>query len=608
MNAPVSLAERLRGFEPKSGTKLSKAFRRDGVRDSQELRRILDLPRRKHVLPTDTRELSEALASEGGEYTLRPIQAFALEEAYRVGGLVASIRVGGGKTAVTFLLSFATESPRPLLLVPAELGEKTRNDFRALAKHFDVPADRVPRVMSYELLGREQSAGELERYAPGVIVADEGQFLKNPKAAVTRRVRRYLDAHPECRFMILSGSLTTRSLGECAHLYDWALRERSPLPRAHTTVVEWGLAIDENLAVPTSRMDAGKLCLFMDAEDRQLHRSDPIAATRQAVRKRIHDTAGVVATTDDGPGMALLVHLHLLEQYSTETEEAFTRLHALWETPGGETFDSAVEKWRHECELACGFYYRWKTEPPREWLARRRTWHQIVRHIIDHNRRQIDSPAQVEHAVARGDYDGETANANGMVIGACTIDEALRRWREVENDYERETISVWLDDRMATFARAWLAKGPGLVWVSHIAVGERLSRVLGLPYYAAGGRADGGKGALIDHAAPGSSGIASIHSCRRGRNLQGIWSRNLFLVDSIGAEAWEQALGRTHRDGQQAGVVTADVAIGCLAQWDGFEKALEQARYAHSVTGQPQKLGLCDLIRPSVLPVGPRWT
>lgn len=605
MTVNPALAERLLGYEPRPNSRVSKLMRKDGVRDSPELRRILSLPKREPVFPADTSELSGLLATTEGEWSLKGVQAFALEECYRVGGLVASIRVGGGKTLITFLLARTCEALRPLLLIPAELVEKTRRDFRMLAAHFHVPAELVPVVMSYELLGREQSAAELERINPDLIMADEGHRLKNPKAAVTRRVKRHLDAHPSCRFAVLSGSLTTRALAECAHLYDWALRERSPLPRRFVEVVEWGLAIDENLANPLARLEAGGLAKFMDADDRRVHRDDPISAVRQAVRKRIHATAGVVATTDDGPPMPIVIRLRAVEGYSKAIDDAFVKLESEWATPGGETFSDAVTKWRHETELAAGFYCRWKVEPPLAWKEARRTWFSIVRHIIDHNRRELDSPAQVENAVRRGEYAGATANENGIAIGGCTIDEALAKWDSVRDTYEPETVPVWLDDRLVREVRAWLDEAPGLVWVSHIALGEKLAKDLRVPYYRAGGL--DAQGRLIDNAKPGSSAIASIHSCRTGRNLQGIWSRNLYAISTIGAEAWEQSLGRTHRDGQRADEVTADVLVGCAAQVRGFDTALGQAKYAHDVTGQPQKLQLADIVRPMVWPSGPRW-
>jgi hypothetical protein len=600
-----TLADRLRGFEPKPRTKLAGVFRKDGVRDSAEFRRIANLPRRALVLPADTLDLSQAFATSDGDMVLKPIQAFAIEETYRVGGLVASIRVGGGKTIISFLLARALETKRAVLLVPADLVDKTRNDFARLAEHFHVPREHVPTVMSYQMLALEQSAETLAKLAPDLIVADEGHYLKNPKASRTRRVGRHLTRNPSCRFVVMSGTLTTTGLAECAHLYDWALRERSPLPRKYSEVTEWGLAVDERLQNPMARMEAGCLALLMDADDRRVHRDDPIAATRAAVRKRIHDTAGVVATTDDGPGMSLVIHLRIVEGYNAATEAAFTTLHAAWETPSGETFSDAVTKWRHECELAQGFYYRYRVEPPAEWLARRRTWNSIVKHILDHNRRDLDSPKQVESAVLRGDYDGETANSSGMAIGGCTIDEAYRAWIEIRGEYERETVPVWIDERIVREVREWLAEGPGLVWVSHIAVGEHLSKALKLPYYRTEGR--DARGNLIDNAKRGTSAIASIHSCRAGRNLQGIWSRALYAVDALGGEAMEQSIGRIHRDGQPDDEVSITILIGCAAQWRGFERACGQADYARDVTGQPQKLGLATIVRPARLPSGPRW-
>jgi hypothetical protein len=145
------------------------------------------------------------------------------------------------------------------------------------------------------------------------------------------------------------------------------------------------------------------------------------------------------------------------------------------------------------------------------------------------------------------------------------------------------------------------------VWVSQVALGEELARVLGLPYYGKKGLDE--RRRLIDSASPmDGSIIASIASNGEGRNLQA-WSRSLVIGRPLSGGEWEQLLGRTHRDGQTADEVTIDVVASCLEHYEGFGKALDQASYAETVQGQPQKLLLADRIDPfgEAIPVGPRW-
>src|SRR5581483_9795325 len=102
--------------------------------------------------------------------------------------------------------------------------------------------------------------------------------------------------------------------------------------------------------------------------------------------------------------------------------------------------------------------------------------------------------------------------------------------------------------------------------------------------------------------------IASIKANSAGRNLQG-WTQN--LISSIPTEAavWEQLLGRTHRDGQQADEVQVNTLFGCFEHIDGWRKAVELAEATQDTEGSSQKLLMATCVVPPVdfLP-GPRWT
>src|SRR5262249_5979601 len=147
------------------------------------------------------RELTLVLRRPGGTMWLRRVQGQALLEAATV-GLFAPIPVGEGKTLVSLLIPYVTDSKRPLLLLPAKLIDKTRRAIHELSRHWLIPDIRI---MSYEILGRPQSENALEGYRPDCIPCDEAHRLKNKRAAVTRRVMRYLERHPECRIYPESG-------------------------------------------------------------------------------------------------------------------------------------------------------------------------------------------------------------------------------------------------------------------------------------------------------------------------------------------------------------------------------------------------------------------
>ena len=97
---------------------------------SRELDRILALPRRQWADEGFAAELTKCLKRPGGTMTLLPIQAQALCELIASDGLVAPIRVGGGKTLITLLAPFVVRAKRPLLVTRASLLEKTKRDIR----------------------------------------------------------------------------------------------------------------------------------------------------------------------------------------------------------------------------------------------------------------------------------------------------------------------------------------------------------------------------------------------------------------------------------------------------------------------------------------------
>src|ERR1019366_1894577 len=110
-----------------------------------------------------------------------------------------------------------------------------------------------------------------------------------------------------------------------------------------------------------------------------------------------------------------------------------------------------------------------------------------------------------------------------------------------------------------------------IAWTEHVAVGERLAQLAGVHYYGREGlNADG---AMIEDER--GACVASIAANHKGRNLQH-FSRSFIVSCPPNAAILEQLLGRTHRDGQEADCVTADVLLGCKEQLQGFHKAQEE--------------------------------
>src|SRR5690606_35627016 len=175
-------------------------------------------------------------------------------------------------------------------IVPANLLEKTEREFRALEHHWRKPPPF--RLVSYEWLGRKQAAKSLEDYAPDLIVTDESHKLKNKQSAVVRRVVRYMKAHPDTRFVALTGTISRKSLKEYGHLLQWCLGDGSPLPLSPLELDTWAGALDE---MPDSGWRVGPGVLLDLCETR----SEDLHTVRRGYQTRLLDTPGVVTAREE---------------------------------------------------------------------------------------------------------------------------------------------------------------------------------------------------------------------------------------------------------------------------------------------------------------------
>lgn len=567
-------------------------FNKRGVQASAELERIRQLPRYRWQddpeLELLTDQLTAWLKTPNGTMRLKTTQAAILQAAHDWHGAMGPIRVGGGKTLASYLMPVVMDAKRPLLLVPAKLRDKTLREFSRLSVHWRGHARMA--IMSYELLGRDRGIAELEALQPDLIIADEAHKLRNPKPAVTKRVRRYLaereQAGQRCAYVDLSGTTLKRSIMEAHQRARWALTDkRLPIPQPWPEAQEWAQALDAKVPLGKRLAPGALLTLCDDSELDRLAKGD-LAAVRDAFRRRFTEVPGVVATqeSDDG-GVALIVRERRLDLPQVVYAD-FDRLRTEWETPDGHPFTEPVELRRHARELVLGFFYRWDPAAPPEWLAARRAWCAFARETLSGSR-TYDTEMQVARACARGELD----------------DYCYREWIAVRDSFKPKTSAVWTHDAALKDAAAWLAEGPGIVWAEHVAFGEKLSQVAGVPYFGRLGR--DAEGRLIDdYTGPC---IASIEANKEGRNLQFAYSRNYVSSSPPGGDVWEQMVGRTHRDGQDADEVTFDVVLGCWEQWADFRQAVRDGEFSSAALGQAHKLTIADMEIPSDDEIGQRW-
>lgn len=574
-------------------TRLGKIFRRRGVQDSPDLQRILRLPARAWQAETLDRQLTEWLAlppvrcdescvcGGAGKMELWPVQAKALEELHDFGGLLAPLGCGAGKTLVSMLAPVVLGAERPLLLIPAKLKNKTLREFGQLKRHWLFHPGL--RIMSYEKLSRDGGFELLQRINPDLVVCDEVHRLAHGKAGCTRKAARWAKENPACRWALMSGTITNRSLRDYAHLSKWAIRDLSPLPLRGDVVAEWADCVDEKID-PLARLAPGLLLGLCNDEEIAEVAANPadieaaVSTTRKAFQRRLALTPGVVSTDEsDVPRMSLSVTElgigEALGRIEASRGEHYRALREDWQVPGGEPFSEAVDLWRHAREMACGLVYEWQPRAPLEWLEARREWSGFVRRTLGAHRKGIDTELQVAKAVMAGTLPSPEYHA----------------WRRIRDTFRPTTIPRWLDEETLQICAEWLGRERGLCWTEHVFFAERLATFAGVPYFGRGGV--DGKGRQVEaHDGPA---IVSIGSNSEGRNLQK-WSKNLVASAPPNGKVWEQLLSRTHRNGQQADEVSCEVLLLCREQIAGMEQAIRDARYVHESTGAAQRLLFAD--------------
>ena len=578
-NIFAAVAEATNGARRNSA--LGKMRENEGVKHSPELDRILMIPRRRLLTPEEEEEridlLTNHLRTPTGTMRLRPVQAQALFEAHDYQGLFGPIRVSGGKTLISLLAPIVLEAKAPMLIVPAALIEKTRVEARKLAQHWKLPT--FMHIVSYQSLGRVSGADTFERLKPDLIICDEAHKLKNKRAAVTKRVARYMHDRPDTLFLVLTGTISKRSLHDFAHLLTWSLKLRTPLPRHYNELEAWALALDERPNAIVPPLHPGAILKLASDEDAEI--SDLTQRARIAVRKRINDTEGVVTASGAGCDVSLRVQGRIVET-SAQTADAFNTLRTRWETPDGWPLSDGFAIWRHARELALGFFYKWAVRPSDEWLEARKAWSAFCRKTLKNNRRNLDSEMQVALAcVDHPEWYG---------------DQEYKAWIAIRDTFKPKTVAVPFDDSVLEYCHSWVKNG-GLIWCEHIDFSRRLSANTGLPYFAGEGLAASGE-SIEDF--NGASAILSIEANLEGRNLQR-FSRNLVVSPPQQGDRWQQLLARTHRDGQEADEVICDVVISCAEHVDAMRIMLSDAQYQEDISGDHQKLLLADVVVPETM-------
>lgn len=526
---------------------------------------MLAIPRRPHVpTPQHAAAVNHVLSRPNAKRYLTELQSFALAEFHDNGGrLFGMMGVGSGKTPVSFAAKEVVPCKRPLLVTAAALVPQTETEYADWSNDLKLPTPFID-IISYDLINSTKRAEMLNELAPDLIVFDEAHKLKNRRSIRTRRVLKYLKANSATKLMLLSGTMTTKSLFDFAHLLELTHPgAKHPLPLMYPTLEEWECALspDAEYGAFLSPLEPGALMMFCEGAE----------TARDGVRRRLIETSGIVASAKSSCDASIVIR-SARPTVPKNIYDALKVLHKTGATPSGEISLDTLDAPRHARELSQGFYYRWVWpggKVDHEWLDLRAAWHQELRAWLHRDLPGRDSPALIVGAIQRGEFESI----------------AYGPWAAVKDRFAplktppRETI--WLSRFLVDYACEWLkTSGDAIVWYDDEAVGLELA-ACGIDVYR--GAPDAAR--LLETAKRGGQIACSIGGNKEGRNLQH-WSNMLVLNPPSDAGCWEQLIGRVHRTGQTADEITVDVCVHTDELSRAFAKARARDDYRRSMESE----------------------
>lgn len=516
------------------------------VADTPEFRRVRDLPRRP--FPPEHPDQTERYRRPGGTMQLKPLQSAALVEAAQCGGAFVPLGVGQGKTLVSLLLPAAMRAKRAVLLIPSNMRGELERQTTLYRKHFVLPEQLA--VVTYHQLSSQADQDILDRLRPDLIIADEAHKVFKSSGR-TRRYKRYLTAHPECREVLMTGTPSRRGPGDYGAAVSRALGKGSPLPSHYNELMDWHAAVGAE-----QKVNPGAL----------LRLCAPGESARTGFARRVRETPGVISNKRDSVEVDLVMRV-VEPELPDVVREMIERVRENWEIDG----DVHEDPTRHAADLrqlACGFFYKWDWPggvKDDEWLQARSAWHRAIGHRLKLALRGQDTPGLCERAARAGKW-------------YCPDWEP---WALVRDRKAPPRIAVWLSSFLVDHAAELARREDGtIIWYDAIALGEALKQ-RGIPVYGAGTDAGEATAPVI---------ACSAGSQSEGKNLQHRYWRNLILQCPTDAKKMQQLVGRTHRFGQER----PRVEILRYSQTDEMEEAFNKlctlARYKEEAEWEPQKI------------------
>jgi hypothetical protein len=615
-----------------------------------------------------------------GDFILRDVQIDSAYTYETQGGLFGPQGVGHGKTIVTLLCGkVAIERRghnRAVILVPPQVySQLIHKDLPQARRWLSLdavpiyvvnggPAERMRTaqqqgpglfIYSYSSLSAETGYEELCAMSPTCFIMDEAQCVARFTSARTRRWHSVVTAlekaikearlGPDVRAtrveaIILSGTITKKSVKDYAHLARVALREKSPAPIRDGCITTLASCIDaETTGGALGELDMARMRELVDWAAAAGYVPPPELVhptfqemVREAFQYRLRTSPAVVSKNNASADCSLIISWSEPPRPKTvESEAMASMMQAVVQdmtTPNGDVIDYGMHSFKWLWELTAGFYncLTWPTlgeirdtsarkgkvisgqeaeallHQARTHHAKLQDYHKILRKFLETKHLPgCDTPMLVAAEIVK-QLKGEASKHR---LPPDLVQAYAAHKAEFYDDLpERSSSPVRVCDYKVRAAVEWCrahhaAKLGGMVWYHHPEIGRWLCELLkqaDIPHtFAPAG----------NNEAPFANGIVvSSFAHGVGKNLQH-QSRNLIMELRREAAVMEQMLGRTHRSGQKADDVRADVLISNGFDLVMFNQTLRDADYIQSTTGQLQRLCYATY-SPVVPPTHPR--
>lgn len=622
-----------------------------------EVDRIVNMP---VILPMDKNEFEEfcrqnmlAEAYDNGKRFF-DVQAEGISAWLMYDGAFCPVGVGFGKTLMSLAIAAIAHSQkdhkRGLLLVPPQvLGQLVETDIKwarsmipmGMPIHILGGRDSATRramckrknkglyIMPYSFLSVRDTTEMLFDMDPSYIICDEAHNLANRQAARTKRLMDFVEKRKP-KGVMLSGTITSKSVRDYFHLIKWALGDFNPLPNTISLANEWATVIDAQATgtygenTGETKGASGPLLPLIRWAQRQFpdeRWTENIPGFRAAYKKRLTTAPGVVSSGDATIGTSLIIANRPVTNPEAspgfvEMERHVKKIEDEWVTPNGDEIEHAIHKWKWLYELSSGFYNELSWPTPEKFADRRRISMEQAKEVLERSQ-EYHRAGQVYSSALRKWLEknhkpgidtpflvgGDMAKHGSKNVG----NDLYKLWADhkgldfegrIERDSRAIRVCSYKVDMAVLWAKGEMPNGDGLpkgeggiIWVFHQAVGEWVFDCLvaaGVDAIHCPAGADYNT-KILDPQNAKKVVVASIKAHGTGKNLQH-FQHNYFMQWPRASVEAEQTIGRTHRNGQKADELIMWTNLTNEFDQLNFAACLNDSLYIHQTTGNRQKL------------------